>query len=72
MSAMLHRNLPAPYPCELLFEGAWKGQKKVKEVIKRGEEILIPYTYNLWTANPDLDPFVLDLRQLPSPKLTPL
>lgn len=62
----------SPQECELLFEGKWKGEKKFKEVIKRGEEILIPYSYNLWTQNPELEPSMIDLRPRPVPKITPL
>lgn len=56
-----------------MFEGAWKGEKKVKQVIKRGEEVLIPYTYDIWYENPDLNPSFFDARMMPDPnKFNPL
>lgn len=68
---LLYRGF-SPQVCELLFEGAWKGEKKIKEVIKRGEAILIPYTYSIWAGNPELEPAMVDMRPLPFPKLTAL
>jgi hypothetical protein len=53
----------------MYFEGPpkWSGETVITQPIKRGEEVIIPYTYTVWLVNQDLVPSIIDTRKLPIP-----
>lgn len=47
------------------MEGHWVGQNTLDEVIKRGEEIAIPYSFGRFMPSIDRFPNLIDTRKKP-------